>query len=62
MHYQFKMQILINDLDSLALLIESLPAHPDLTNAGEKVRQAKEHIAKARGELHAADMAERYDI
>ena len=62
MHDQAKMAILINDLDSMCWLIEDLPAHVALTNAGELLKEAKNAIAKARVELHQSDLARRYDI
>jgi hypothetical protein len=60
MHKDFTMAIIQNDLDSMAMRIEALEAHPELTNAGEFVRRAKEAMIKARGDIHQRDTKDRF--
>jgi len=60
MHKDFNMAIIVNDLDSLAYRIEALEAHPELTNAGNLVRQAKEAMTNARVDIQQRDMKERF--
>lgn len=55
MNKDFTMTIIQNDLDSMALRIESLEAHTELTNAGELVRQAKQAVLRARNDIHQRD-------
>lgn len=53
--------IIINDLDSLALRIEGLQAHPDYTSALNLVRNAKKYMASGRASLHRSGMRDRFD-
>lgn len=60
MHKDFTMGIIVNDLDSMALRIEALEAHPELTAAGDFVRKAHTAMVKARLDIHQRDMKERF--
>ena len=60
MHKDFAMAIIQNDLDNMAMRIEALEAHPQLTTAGELVRRAKEAMVLARSDIHQRDMKERF--
>lgn len=60
MHDQFKMRILVNDLDSMVFRIEDCPAHPKLTEALNAVQTARDAIRTAMGDLHQTDMRARY--
>ena len=52
--------IIANDLDSLIHRIESLPAHPEYTNALVAVQQAKEAIVRGRSGIHQAGLRRRH--
>ncbi len=56
-----EMAVLVNDLDSMIHRIESLPAHPDLTDALIAITQAKASVTTARAALHQREMRERLD-
>ena len=62
MHYQREIKVLMNDLNSLFVRIEDLPAHSLLTTAGQKVQEARNNLAAAAGLLQHADMGKRYDV
>lgn len=62
MHDQAKMRILANDLDSMVVRVEDLPAHPRLTDALTAVQAARGAVREAAGDLHQADMRRRYDV
>lgn len=44
--------ILVNDLDSMVLRIEALPAHPQYTTALCAVRKAKQALIAGRVDIH----------
>jgi len=52
MNNDTEMAILINDLDSIMLRIESLPPHQEFTKAWDSVNAAKDFIVCARGAFH----------
>jgi hypothetical protein len=54
-----KAAILINDLDTIAHLIEDLPAAPDYTHALQRVQEAKAAIQQGRSKRHIDDMSKR---
>lgn len=60
MDNQSEMKLLCNDLDNIFIRIESLEAHPCLTEAGMSVLDAKAAIRRAATELHQADMQMRF--
>jgi hypothetical protein len=60
MHEAFRARIIANDLDSIAVRIESLAAHPLYTEASEFVRKAKNDVLGAAADLHQREMAERF--
>jgi hypothetical protein len=60
MHEAFVARIIANDLDSIALRIESLSAHPLYTEASEFVRRAKHDVMGAAADLHQREMAKRF--
>jgi len=60
MNDQFEAKAISNELDTLALRIESLPPHTDYTEAGELVRRAKEAIMRGVGDLHQRETRERF--
>lgn len=59
MHPDWSAAIITNDLDSMALRIEALPANPNYTNALCAVQQAKAAIIAGRVEIHARETAAR---
>lgn len=61
MHESFAAQIIANDLDSIALRIESLSAHPLYTEARALVDKAKSAVLGAAADLHQRDMRERFE-
>ena len=60
MHHSFKEAIIKNDLDSLRMRIEDLPAHVEFTNALNFVTQAMDAIKKGSGDLHQSEMTARH--
>jgi hypothetical protein len=52
--------IIANDLDSLALRIEALQAHPRYTDALVAVQNAKQAMIDGRVRLHQSDMKARH--
>lgn len=56
----FEAQIIANDLDSLAIRIEMLQAHPRYTDAGNFVCQAKQAVIDASTDIHQREMRERF--
>ena len=52
--------IIANDLDSMMLRIEALPAHPSYTDAFSAVQTAKLAIMKGRVGIHAREMQARH--
>lgn len=57
---QFTARIIANDLDSIAIRIEALSAHPEYTKAGDMVRQAKTAVLAAATDLHHSEMKRRF--
>jgi hypothetical protein len=60
MHKDFTIAIIQNDLDSMAMRIEALEAHPELTKALASVQSAKAAMILARVDIHQRDMKERF--
>lgn len=60
MDYGSEAAIIANDLDSMRIRIEALPAHPRYTDAMNLVTQAKEAITEGRVDLHHRDMKARF--
>lgn len=60
MDHHFQAHIIANDLDSMNVRIEALPAHADYTMAQTLVRQAKDFINKGRADLHQSEMKQRF--
>lgn len=60
MDEQFTIRVMTNDLDSMAIRIEALSAHPDFTNAGDLVRKARDLLMSGASEIHQRDMQERF--
>lgn len=56
----FEAAIIQNDLDSLAMRIELLQAHPEYTNAGEFVRKARDCVNRGRSDIHQREMKDRF--
>lgn len=56
----FEAAIIANDLDSLALRIEGLQAHPRYTEAGAAVRAAKQAVIDGRSDIHQREMQARF--
>jgi hypothetical protein len=54
-NYDTEAAIIANDLDSLALRIEGLPAHPHYTAALEAVHLAKQAVIDGRAAIHRED-------
>lgn len=52
--------IIANDLDSIALRIEGLEAHPYYTDALIAVKEARDAVVKGRSDLHQRKMRERF--
>lgn len=52
--------IISNDLDSLALRIDGLQAHPRYTDALNLVQAAKKAIVDGRVDIHQRDMKARF--
>lgn len=52
--------MIVNDLDSLAIRIEMLQAHPRYTEAAEWVRCAKRSVETGRSSIHQRGMRERF--
>ena len=56
------MALIENELEALRIKIDALPAaHEKLTLAGSLVFDAKAALNEARGEIHHAETAKRYD-
>lgn len=62
MQDQGKMRILANDLDSMVVRVDDLPAHPKLTEALTAIQAARDAVREAAGDLHQADIRRRYDV
>lgn len=60
MTHPFEPRMIENELDTLALRIEVLPAHPRYTDAGELVRKAKQAVSDAATDLHQREMKARF--
>jgi len=60
MHADWAAAIIANDLDSMILRIEALPASPYYTQALCAVQTAKAKIIAGRSDLHRQDMARRH--
>lgn len=62
MNDNFAAYIIANDLDSLNMRIEALPAHPLYTEAQVAVQKARDAIRAGASDLHQQDMHKRYDV
>ncbi len=51
-----KLRMIENDLKNIFIRIESMRAHPDLTNAGQAVLDAEKHIVSAQASIHGEGM------
>ncbi len=60
MHPDRLAAIIINDLDSLAHRIESLPGNPRYTDALLAVQSAKRAVIDGRADIHQTAMRERF--
>ena len=60
MDYQTQMALIANDLDSLFLRIEALPAHEKLTDAGTAAQSARDLVRAAAVDLHQREMRSRF--
>lgn len=58
----FAARIIANDLDSINMRIEALPAHPLYTDAQVAVQKARDALRAGATDLHQQDMRKRYDV
>jgi len=52
--------IIVNELDSIAMRIEGLQAHPAYTDALNAVKEAKAAMISGRGEIHQTEMRAKF--
>ena len=60
MNWQMQAQIVANDLDSMQIRIEALPAHPRMTDALNAIIEAEKALREAWGDLHQIETRKRY--